>query len=501
MLALRRLRPAFAYHWLVAAGGAFLAWAAVWALWPRLPLTLPLFAWGPPELLFESPRLAADPTSWPFALALATLTLSVILTDVGRAAEARWSSWAGSLALGALGVLAVLAGNPLTLALAWSVIDFVELAVLLGRVEPEARPRAVTSFATSLVGTMFLLMAAIWTNGQNIPFGFDVILPAPSVLLVLAVGLRLGVLPLQAPLLQEPALRRGLGSMVRLVPPAASLVLLVRVAEVGVFAQALPYLLALVLLAALYAGSAWALAADEITGRPFWILAMTALATAAALRGAPFAALAWSLALLYGGGVLFLASARERALIPLAVLASFTLLALPFSPALSGAQMFSPFHPLTAALVIPYAFILAGYLRHLLRPTERFVGLERWVWVVYPLGLLLLPLTFIVAGLLLSSRDAAAPIIWPGLAGIVLSAILAVAYRRGWRVGTPALQIMDAVFSFKWLYVLARRVYGLLGRFVSLFAGLLEGQGGVLWALLLVALLATVVVQLAGGGG
>ena len=54
---------------------------------------------------------SVDAFSWPFAIALGTIALAVILTDIGRSEEADWYSWASSLALAALGLVAVLAGN------------------------------------------------------------------------------------------------------------------------------------------------------------------------------------------------------------------------------------------------------------------------------------------------------------------------------------------------------------------------------------------------------
>ena len=106
-------------------------------------------------------------------------------------------------------------------------------------------------------------------------------------------------------------MRRGLGTSLRLVPAAASLVLLVRTAYTGVPDPWRPYLLALVGLSALYGAILWFTASDELSGRPFWILGMIAFVVASAVCGVPEASLAWGLACIFSGGLLFLLSARH----------------------------------------------------------------------------------------------------------------------------------------------------------------------------------------------
>ena len=115
MLVIRILQPDFAFFWLVATLGALSTWPVVLLLHLRIPESLTLVAWKPEQILPISPTLLLDPISWPFAMALASLVLAVILTDVARVAEVDWSAWASSLAITAIGMLAVLAGNPLTL--------------------------------------------------------------------------------------------------------------------------------------------------------------------------------------------------------------------------------------------------------------------------------------------------------------------------------------------------------------------------------------------------
>lgn len=231
MLALRLIRPGFAYHWLVAGIGALTAWPLTILIGIPLPKSLILSDWQFGNLWATGINLEVDRLSWPFAVGLVTLVLSVILTDVARAAEADWSNWAGSMLLAALGVLAVLAGNPLTMLLAWTALDLVELGVLMTQVSGRrARQQVIFVMLTRMVGSWVLIAAGITAQMRGQVLSFSSAPPLSIFLSLLAAGLRLGILPFHVPFLTELPLRRGLGTMLRLVPVAASLALVVHVA-------------------------------------------------------------------------------------------------------------------------------------------------------------------------------------------------------------------------------------------------------------------------------
>jgi hypothetical protein len=497
-----RRRPNYAYHWLWAAGGSIFAWVATWILRLRLPTTFRLALWGAEELLPSPPSLIADAVSWPFALALATMCLAAIFTDVSRARETNWMVWAGDVGITALGILAVMAGSPLTLVMAWTLIDFLEMTILLRQVEDQqTRRRIIAFFSTSMLGIMMVLWAIIISRSAGTPLTFSKITPGATVFLIVAVGLRMGILPLQVVFLQDILPQRGQGMLVRLVPPATSLVLLVRAAYTDVPIGWEWALLVFAVLASVYGSVAWARAKDELQGRIFWVVGVSGLAFAAALRSRPEATLAWSMALLYPGAVIFLASIHERSLWPIGLLSLYSLTSLPLSPTLPGAGLHAPFHPLSVFWLMAQAFLIVGYIRHLRRETEPLVGVERWVRLIYPLGLALLPLThFISMDWLLPNLGVSNPSpIWPGLVILVILAAGGVLVWRGIQVSDHELRRTDQFFSLRWLYDLFSWAYNTVGQVLSFITSLLEGEGGVLWALLLVALLVSLIAQLGVG--
>lgn len=502
------LRPDFGYSWLIAALGILIAWPLILLSNSGVPHSLPLVLWQPESLFFSSPELLIDGISWSFALALGTLTLAVILTDVVRAAEAEWSTWAGCLVLAAVGIVAVFAGNALTLLMAWAALDGIELIILLWHVpSSRAREQVVIAFSARSAGIFLVWLALLVAAPAGEGFSFDAIPQNISSLLILAAGLRLGVIPLHMPPLHERALRRNLGTMLRLVPAASSLMLLVRTASAGVPESQAGFLLAVVGIAAFISAFSWATAGDELEGRPFWILGMASLSLAAALRNQPAACLAWGLALLISGSILFLTSARHPSLLWISGLGLLGFCGLPFTPTWNSFTIYSgSFSFWLLFFPLAHALLLAGYARHALRRGQRLEGVERWVWAIYPLGLFSLPF----AHLLIAWRGGTGSNITSGVSSwmqIIPSLVVLSLATLFWRLQLikpdwvmAVGKVLTPSISFGWVYKVLWWSYRSVGKGVDFITRVMEGQAGVLWAFLLLTLLFAFLAQTGLGG-
>ncbi|MBI2331095.1 MAG: hypothetical protein HYU84_02800, partial [Chloroflexi bacterium] len=236
LVILRVTQPDARYAWLVASGGAALAFVSVFIWLVQMPFQLTLPAWKP-ESLFSTPILfSADGISWAFAIGIAALTLSILLTAVTRPVFANSLSWAGILTLGGMGILAVTANNPLTLLLMWAFLDITELLSQLISVNGEKNSeRAVISFATRILGIGLLLWAYIESLASGSMVVFQSMPSDTGIFLVLAAGLRLGVLPLHLPYAADSSLRRGFGTALRLIGAVSSLSVLghIQIASTG----------------------------------------------------------------------------------------------------------------------------------------------------------------------------------------------------------------------------------------------------------------------------
>jgi hypothetical protein len=220
------------------------------------------------------------------------------------------------------------------------------------------------------------------------------------------------------------------------------------------------------------------------------------------LQFRPEAAMAWGLAMLYGGAVLFLASVRTKWMVSLSVISLLTITGLPFMPTHFGLGLYSPPNLFVYAIPLAHAALLFGYLRHGWRQTDPLRGVERWVHLVYPIGLVLLPATYVLSALFSPEiPGTVSPPLWPIFVYFVIAAVVGFLYWKKFSVPTKFFSQLDRVFSLRWLYPLlggAFRFFGRMGREISL---LLEGEGGVLWALVLLVLLVSVLSQVAAGMG
>jgi hypothetical protein len=498
LLILQIAQPKAGYAWFVATGGATLALGSILLWKTQAPFDLTLPAWKPLSV-FPTPLLfRADDKAFALALSVSALTLAILLTAITRSPIANTLTWSGSLALGGMGLLAVSAGNPLTLLLVWSALDLTELAVQLPSAQGETNnEKIVISFSTRVMGSGLLLWANIVSAAQGNVFDFQSIAPQAGIYLVLATGLRLGILPLHLPYASEMSLRRGIGTSLRLISAVSSLALLARAPAESLQSAFTPLLMGFSILAALYGGWMWLRAPDDLNGRPYWIICLAALAIISALSGNPLGVVAWGCALLLVGGALFLASAQhlwaERALLVGAISLSSAPFSLTASAWVGNLGFSIPF------VIAAQALLAAGFLRHTLHTnTRNALELETgWGVRMYPAGIALLGLFQILLGLTG----------WTGAfqIGAWLQALLTALLTAAAAWATPRLRLLNparahwvkgsASFSLSAVYRGLWLPYRWIRQVSQAVIAALEGEGGMMWTLLLLILFISFITQ------
>jgi hypothetical protein len=509
ILILQRLRPSYGDSWLVALGVSLVVWGLVLALRWQENAAISLSMWWPVNrtafLTFQADRI-----SWMYAFSLASLGMAAALTAAVRLRyEITSMVWAETLLLQGAGLLVVLSGSFTTLIFVWTLIDIVELLVMLANVrQASLRQSAVLSFMFSMTGTFMMVWATIRSQAFGTPLNMTNIIPEVGLLLILAVGLRLGVVPLHLPYGEEPRLRRGLGTIVRLSAAASSLVVLARLPMQAIPDRWHTFMLVFAALAAVYGGAMWATAKNEIDGRPYLLISVAGMAFACVIQGNPIASIAWGVGLILYGGLIFLASIHHLPVYIIAILGVVGFSGLPFTPSANGwtgliAAQFSVF---SVFFILAHALLLMGYLRHALCPAGEVEGLERWAKIIYPGGLGGLVAVGWVIALFGQAGGLTMGVWWASVPAAVLAGVgwwfvSRTGLRQeetegeGWFaiVAKPVGHWVGVVFGLNWLYRSLFFLYRILQRMVNFFSLLLEGQGGMLWALLLLALLGTLI--------
>jgi hypothetical protein len=550
MLIIHMARPKFSIQGFLVVLAVLVGWSLVFATKFYLPQSVTPLYWQPVAFFPVSPSLLIDDTSWIFAIALMTLALSSVVTSIAKLGQSRkpdnkkievietqdqpeinssmnepgqvdasnstlnWQSWAGILIQTGIGLVAVTAGNMLTLLLAWAALDFHELFLLLGQeLKSKSRERIILTFSIRMAGIGLVLMGAIIPWSQDNSLSFISIDRSVTIYLILASILRLGVFPLQQHNLQYLTQQRELSTTLRLVTAASSLILVVRVANIGVIGAITPYILGFTALTGLFAGIQWLISSDEVKGQLYWVLGTAALAIASGVLNLHSASIAWSMACLLSGGLLFSMSLRHKNLAPVAFLGIYALSTLPFSPTWIGSDLFiysdsllnilAPpiFYIISIAFLLTLTLFLAGFIRHILRgilPSEEQTGyhIERWVWFLFPIGIIFVLLTHYLIGIMLFPKLEDVPLIgWIiGLVVFIISCLFWYLYTRYFQGVSPGNQPSDTSIvkkypSLGWLNRIFWKLFNETSKMIALISLILEGDGGILWAFVLFALI------------
>jgi hypothetical protein len=172
---------------------------------------------------------------------------------------------------------------------------------------------------------------------------------------------------------------------------------------------------------------------------------------------------------------------------------------LPVTPTWPAIRLYtSSFKAISISFLFAQSLLLVGYLRQALRPVPNPGGLERWVWLIYPLGLALLPLVLFLVAYWNGSAPQGTQALkqaWPTVVLLTLSGLFFAAWRRGLRLPTGLVSSLQRFFSFDWFYRLVWGVYQQLSQVVAFLNLIQEGEGGILWTLLLLALLLSLLIE------
>jgi hypothetical protein len=504
---LARRRPEIGSTWMIAAGVSLLAWLVLAATPTRFFPEINLSGWLP----FANPSLDVlfrlDRVAWQYSFAILALNVAVLFTSSARIHVRNESFiWAGSLILSAIGLMACSSVSPVSLILVWTLLDFCELGfILFIRSDRKIEPTNLASFTWRVLGTLLFAGVFIFAGVDGQFPTFKEIPPDFFPAIILAVLLRLGVFPLHPQVSTQSPINRSAGNVINLIAPASALVFLGRLKGVYNFSNLLiALLLAFMILYMLYAAYKWFSSSGELYGRPFWVISTAVFGLACVLHGQAQYSITWGMILLLGGGSLFLASPRNKWVSILLMVVFFGISGIPGSPSMSAWNgiIQGSLYISIPVFMLAAAFLYFGFLKFSQIPEGDFSGVDRWVKVIYPAGLGILIVTQWVVFIRALPTSVSFTYWWCGVIVVVL-ALLLFLWKQGFlpesisqKFGKfSAIQKFnledraDIIFGMSWFIKGSGLIFSLVQRILNLVAGVLEGEGGILWAILLLALL------------
>ena len=505
-----RIRYRLGTIWIISAVIVLLTWAVVMVLRMNLPGAFVIDHWLPGGISTDALRFELTPSLWFLVVVWMALLANIIFTDAAGL-EDRYSNLilSGSLMVAAVTLLALTSSSLLTFLITWSMIDLVEFAILTQLIaDAEMMRKTVVSFAFRLTGTLLVIAALAISKQLSQPMLLSSANGTVYTLLIIAVGFRLGVQPLHLPFSQSELIRRTLGTILRFASPIAAFALLVQLPAAQSMNGALILASVLATLAALYGAAMWATSPTDLAGRQYWALSLSGVAMLATLKGQSSVALACAAILAVTGGFIFVQSARDRRHTLLFVILILGMLGLPFTPfsGLWGFDIGAAWSFARLVQLVVFTLLIFGtYMHYEKKPLAQREG-ENWLSFFATAGAIILVLTPWLT--LIWSRDLL--VLKPGWwYALVLLGLLGLgfAFRTYFmnrlNKSDRAIQFVRDVavfgarslrnfFRFNWLFSMFAWIYHQLQVLIQFLEGVLEGEGGFLWALVFLALLASV---------
>ena len=163
ILILQQARPSLGYSWVIAAITSVAVWVVLVVMHWLPPMPFLIQNWNPIEPGNAYLSLELSLVSWPYAIALLALLVAVIFTSAARMQkQPNPVVWVGCLVISGVALLAIMAATPLTLVMAWVILDILELIILLNENKGQkSSQRIILSFSVKICGAFFVLVAMI----------------------------------------------------------------------------------------------------------------------------------------------------------------------------------------------------------------------------------------------------------------------------------------------------------------------------------------------------
>jgi hypothetical protein len=511
-LLVSRYKISLGTTWLITAVAVLIVWVSMIIFRFALPEGASLSNWSPQGIGTDTLIFKLSERTWIFAFLLVSLLVGVIFTDTVRFGQSNnLLTWTGSMILTAVGLLSIYSQTFLAVIITWTIIDLVEFGILLKVTDQlKVHSAVMLEFITRVIGTVLILAALIFSNSHSAVVDSSQYSRGVYLLILLGATLRLGVFPLHVPLTSSLPIRRSLGTILRFVSPLSVVAFLSQIQPQQQYATLTKFLYAIALIVGLYGAIKWISARNELSGRPFWMLSFSGLILIRFLLGQVEGAIGLSIIMLTAGGFIFLYSYSSKVNLGAALFLVLALIGLPYSPtAPIWANLGKSQNWLSLLIVvITISLLFLGFLKHIFRQRDQSSPKESWMQLFYSTGLFVLVISPLVT-LIWRIKITKVEFNWiTPIICLVLIAVMVLIMRKkiwDWLIQKPLVQRLlipfniigkglISIFQFEWFFIMLRRLFDFFSKPLQFFVQLLEGDGGLLWAFVFLALISSILI-------
>ncbi len=453
------------------------------------------FGWNSGSQLLSEAGLFLDWISIPLALALTAITFFAALSQRFSPQQSVWI-----YSLGGVCLLAVISDNVYTFLVFWTLIEviWITYSVLYQR-EKVSDSRLILPVAVRLAGPILLIYAASSGLEEAANSSFSGFSSTAGPILAAAGICGFGSwFPTRERFVNEE-LKGDLGQLLRVLPSAISIMLITRGAVIMDPSVIQSGLITVVASLSLVLGLIGIRAYKLQWSRTLWSLGALGLILGSALTAFPAASLSWGLFLILPGSLVFLSFENKTQLTAALVMVSIGMIPIPFLPTWNGAKLFG--NGLSGILfAIAAGVLIGGILLKTIQKVKEDDNPPNSVTLLYVMSPVIIIFTQLVIALEHKLLDFSGGILskpislWIPLLLIILFLIF----------GERIPQLNTYRGDEKFIYALdifsdiGSRAAKLADRTVFLITSLFEGEGGLIWALILGFLLLTLI-TLSGG--
>jgi hypothetical protein len=514
---LSRSRMNIGNQWLLLVLSVVLTWGAMLALRTRFPAPVTIGNWLPVQGVDGSLTFQLDEKSWTMAFALLSLLLGIVAADTIRLHErTNVRVWSRVLLLFCLGILGCLLNSLLAFILVWTVIDVIELIVhAVDNKDEVMNAQFIRAFLTHLVGTFLVMavMASGHVHGASLESAK--LSSTDFVLLILGAGLRMVVFPRGNQLAKRDTVAIYGEILRKAISPILAMMLLARLPGNGEWPVLMGWIFVFCAFWVFFSALNWFINLKAVWQEDSWISIFAGLAIIAALRGQADGVVAWGLLMLVLWGWSQVFAGRFQNLVYLLPVAGLSILGLPLSisnPSFVGLAG-QPLAAFNIFLWVSLALVIAGFVILALKTPSQNEQPEAWMKLFFIFGMVVLTLApwlpgFLNAGSFLSPKMLWLSLIISLVAGLILIFTF-VAKAKQWLSVAIPFQMVNAAqkvhvategwFRMAWANRFIQNLIEFIRKLVAGVNKVLEGEGGILWALVFLALLLSLLIGSVSG--